>query len=322
VDNDDNGGSNPLIDVTGVNVDLTGLDKLEGVFNNLIAAIRSGVGAYYEPIKRVRDARADRTIANERAQTILDLTKKAGELDELQRKYGITADALQQSQGARALSYLFEQNLRKQDNREKVVEAVAVELTQSPPKSDTVRKIEDDWLAEYWRLAENTSREDVQNFFARLLVKEISKPGSISPITLRVLSTLTPHIAARFEHFCRLSIREDNDVFVIHPNVYSFQNIGPLEAFGISYEDLYELESFGLLRSAETIMLNFAKDQPDAQIDYAGKRAKLNFSGLQLHQLKLTRAGAEIRDLLYLQPIPEYTDALTAKLKGTFSIVE
>jgi Protein of unknown function (DUF2806) len=314
------GSSKPLIEVTGMKVNLAGIEKFKGVFNNLIKTFQRGIGRWYEPTGRVRDAKADRVVANERAQTFIDLTRKAGELAELQNKLGINADALQNSQGARALTYLFEDVLRKQENREKVIEAVAIELKNSPPKRDADAEIEDDWLTDFWNLAENISRDEVRLFLTRLLAKEVARPGTISPLTLRVLSTLTPHVAKRFEHFCRLSIRDGNDVFVIHPSVFPFQNIGPLDDFGVTYDDLYDLESFGLLRSAETIILNFAPNLNDAAINYAGMDAKLNFSGIQMHQLKFTRAGAELRELLPLSPIPEYTRALSAKLKAAFVV--
>jgi Protein of unknown function (DUF2806) len=314
------GSSKPLIEVTGVKVDLAGIEKFKGVFNNLIKTLQRGIGRWYEPTGRVRDAKADRVVATERAQTFIDLTKKAGELAELQKKLGINADALQTSQGNRAITYLFEDILRKQENREKVIEGVAIELKNSPPERDADAEIEDDWLTQFWNVAEKISRDEVRLFFGRLLAKEVAQPGTISPLTLRVLSTLTPHVAKRFEHFCRLSIREDNDVFVIHPNVFPFQKIGPLDSFGVTYEDLYDLESFGLLRSAETIMLNFSPNLNDAPINYAGITATLNFSSLQMHQLKFTRAGAELRELLPLSPIPEYTQALSAKFKAAFVV--
>jgi hypothetical protein len=133
---------------------------------------------------------------------------------------------------------------------------------------------------------------------------------------------MTPPVAQIFERFCRLSIREGDEVFVIHPNIFAFQNIGPLDAFGISYADLYELESYGLLRSAETILLNYAKDSSPLVINYAGIPATLNFSELQLHQLRFTRAGAELRELLSLSPNPQYTEALRNKLKSAFVLSE
>jgi hypothetical protein len=135
------GSSKPLIEVTGVKVDLAGIEKFKGVFNNLIKTLQRGIGRWYEPTGRVRDAKADRVVATERAQTFIDLTKKAGELAELQKKLGINADALQTSQGDRAITYLFEDILRKQENREKVIEGVAIELKNSPPERDADAEI-------------------------------------------------------------------------------------------------------------------------------------------------------------------------------------
>jgi len=318
------GGSKPLVEVkiTAANINLAGIEKFKGVLNNMLKAFSRGVGTLYEPIDRVRNARADRLVAIERAQTVIDLTKKDAELADLHKQLGVT-ESPQGSQSGRALAYLFCELLRKQDNREKVIEAVAVELNGSPPKEDTDAQIDDDWLTQFWNLAENISREEVRAFLARVLAKEASQPGAIGPLTLRVLSTLTPHVAQRFEHFCRLSIREDNDVFVIHPNVFHFQNIGSLDEFNVSYDDLYELESFGLLRSAETIMLNYSNNISDpASINYAGIPATLNFAGLQLHLLKFARPGVELRELLLLSPIPEYTQVLRQKLGAAFVLPE
>jgi Protein of unknown function (DUF2806) len=193
-------------------------------------------------------------------------------------------------------------------------------MTNSPPERDTDSEIEDDWLTHFWKMSEDISHEQIRLFLARLLAKEITQPGAISPLTLNVLSTLTPHAAARFEHFCRLSIREADNVFAIHPNVFSFQHIGPLDMFGVSYDDLFELEAYGLIRSAETIVNTFTmvEGAPPTPIDYAGKAAALNFSGLQMHQLRFTRAGKELRELLSVSPIPEYTQALRNKLEAAF----
>ncbi len=312
------------VEITGAKIDLGGIEKFTGVFNNAIKALSRGIGAWYEPIGRARSAKADRFVANERAQTIIDLARKSVELSELQKQFGISTDSLQDSQSSRAFSYLIEDASRRQDTREKLIEIVASEIASSPPEKDTDAQIEDDWLTRFWKMAEDISNDQIQLFLARLLAREIVRPGSISPLTLNVLSTLTPHAAARFEHFCRLSIRESNNVYVIHPNVFSFQNIGPLDAFGVNYEDLYELEAYGLIRSAETIMYNFTAvdDASATPINYAGKAAALNFSSLQLHQLRFTEAGKELRELLLLAPVPEYTQTLRDKFGAAFTFDE
>jgi hypothetical protein len=155
---------------------------------------------------------------------------------------------------------------------------------------------------------------------ARLLTKEIYQPGCISPLTLGVITKLSPRAAKTFEHFCRLSIKHAEDVYVIHPAVFHFQNIGPLDQFGVSFDDLYELEAYGLIRSAETIMYNYTvvPDAPPDQIEYGGQPAQLNFSGLQIHQIRFSRIGREIRQLLHLSPLPEYTAALREKFSTAF----
>lgn len=190
------------------------------------------------------------------------------------------------------------------------------------PPEDADRGIEDDWLTQFWRYAENINSADVRAFYVRLLSSEIAKPGSISPLTLRTLSVLSREVAKDFQCLSHLSIDTGSDVFVIHPNVFSFQNIGPLDEFGISFDCLFELEAYGLIRSAETILLNYAEDntaKPD-QVDYAGKPALLNLAGRQTQQLKFTRAGREIRRLLSLEPIPAYTAMLKQRLGDGFAV--
>lgn len=307
----------PKTNIVTVNMNFgDGLEKLQGVFNNVIKAIKSGVGRWYEPIGRKRDAKADHDVTMQRTETLIQLTKKQAELADLRAKFGIDPDALNNSLGARALAYELEQSLDRQSHREELLEMLPEEIKLLAPANDTDTGIDGDWLSQFWRAAENVSREDVRRFFARLLAKEIVHPGSISPITLSVLSSLTVRAAKLFEQFCRMSIKEAENVFVIHPQVYVFQHIGPLDEFGITLYDLYELESFGLIRSAETMLLNFAQNQPGAPIDYAGIKGTLNFSGLQMHQLVFTRAGVELRELLPLTPIPAYTKTIQDKLKG------
>jgi Protein of unknown function (DUF2806) len=171
--------SKPLVEVkvAGANIDIEGIEKFTGVVDNLIKALSRGVGKIYEPIGRVRDAKADRAVATERIQTLIDLTKKQADLTELRRRLGINQDTSQESQIDRALSYLAVDLLRKQHNREKTIEAVTLELKNAHPERDTDAKIDDDWLTQFWNLAENISQEEVRSFMARLLVKEASLPG-------------------------------------------------------------------------------------------------------------------------------------------------
>ncbi|MGC2782054.1 MAG: DUF2806 domain-containing protein [Bradyrhizobium sp.] len=305
----------PLVEINAVKLNVTGLENFERVANNVFEALTRGIGKIYEPIGRVRDAKAERAVLNERAQTFIDLAAKANELRELSE---IAPDERGSSLAARSIGYMLEDFSRRQGNREKTAQAFIEDSNQVPPSEDASTPIDPDWLTKYWTLAENVSKEELRIFIAQLLTKETRKPGTVSPLTLNTLSMMTRQIAECFERFCCLSIAYDADAYVIHPNVFPFQNIGPLEEFGISYDDLYELESFGLIRSAQTIMLNYVSNMPAKHIDYAGTRAELNLSGLQLHLIHLTRAGRELRNSLHLSPLPNYTAALAQKLGDAF----
>ena len=303
------------VDVSAVKIDLKGIGEAaphaENMFKNLLKAIQRGIGTWYGPIGRVREAKADRVIANERAYALIDLIHKQSELQELQKKIGTRAASLE----GRAMARFVDEICRAQTNREQIAQQAIEYITDHPPEKDAQSEISDDWLTEFWSIAEKIGSPDIQAFFGRLLARNVEAPGTTSPATLRVLSTLTPQVAVRFEHFCRLSIRHGGGVFVIHPTTFAFQNIGPLDDYGVSYEDLFEFESYGLIRSSETIMTQHTADPPDeiSSVDYAGRPAGIAYNELQVHRIMFTRAGAEIRNSLELTPIPKYTEALVKR---------
>jgi hypothetical protein len=65
--------TNPLVNI---NVDVKGIEKFAGVCNNLIKAFSRGIGSFFESNIRIRSAKADRAVAIERADTLIDLKKR------------------------------------------------------------------------------------------------------------------------------------------------------------------------------------------------------------------------------------------------------
>ena len=224
----------------------------------------------------------------------------------------------------RALDYFGSKIVREQQNRESVARKFLNRLAESPKDEDTSSDIDDDWLTAFWRLAETKTSHDVQELLARLLASEVTKPGSVSPTTLQTLSVLTSDLGKAFERLCRLSIDDGDSVYVIHPQVFAFLNMGPLEEFGISYEDLFELDGAGLIRSAETLLLNYAKseDQKPELVDFAGVSATIDLAGKQVHLIQFTRAGKELRRLIALVPVSAYANALKKRLGDAFVLVD
>jgi hypothetical protein len=286
--------------------------SFERVGKNLIKAISTGVGRLYAPVGVIREARAEQEAILIRAKTVLDLGKMGN----------IPEDAQQTAMQRRAFERLLNEAVGKQANRERVLEEAMREIEHDPPASDAEQEIGADWLGRFWTVAEAISEDDLRGFLVHLLAREVKTPGSVSPQTLALLPILTGPLARKFQHLCRLSIDDGNGVYVIHPNVFAFQHIGPLDDFGVSYDHLFDLNDCGLLRSAETLEVNYAPD-PDATpqtVDYAGRKAFMKSAGQQFQLLLFARAGREIRRLLSLAPVPAYTQVLQSKLGNAFAL--
>ncbi len=316
--------SSKLSPLVSINVDFKGLEKaaphLERITDNVVKALSRGVGTLYSPLGRIREAKADAKIGAIRGQMSINQEKDRFELEQLRLAHAAADNDSTLKQ--RATTYLVEDATRKQANREKIAAVFMADLGHNIPNKDADREIEDSWLTQFWSYAENVDGEDVRAFYARLLSGEVSRPGSISPLTLRTLSALTREVAEDFQRLSSLSIDDGTNVFVIHPHVFDFQSIGPLDEYGISYDCLFEMEAYGLIRSAETIMLNFAEDdtaKPD-RVNYAGETAFLNLAGKQIQQLRFTRAGREIRRVLSLKPVTAYTNTLRKTMGDAFKL--
>ena len=220
----------------------------------------------------------------------------------------------------RALSNFGEKILAQQSNSENTAKKAIDELQSRNYSSDAKATIDDDWLTLFWRLAALKSNEEIQTILGKLLANEITEPGTVSPYTIQILSVLTGALAKSFERICNISIDDGTSAYVIHPNVFAFQNIGPLDKYHVTYDDLFDLDDVGLIRSAETLMINYAEDaNADYEvIDFGGKKAKIKLNGHQVNLIQFTKAGRELRNLIVLERVSEYTAILEEKLGSDF----
>lgn len=294
---------------------LTNLNIPEAIKKNAIIAVARGVlnviSASTDVAVAKLEAIAARTRTHSQAENKLQKAAVAAAVRLFDDDPELARRALEHY-GVRFLGY--------QQNRESIADKMLTHLRESAPLETVNASIDSDWLNIFWDLAEKKSNVDIQELLARLLTAEISRPGAVSAHTIQLLTILTSPVATAFQRLCNLSIDDGESTFVIHPNVFSFQNIGPLDDFGISYSDLFNLDGVRLIRSAETLMLNYAIDH-DSEfeiVDYAGTKASLKLSGKQVHLLQFTQAGRELRGLLALERNACYTEAIKLKLGDEF----
>jgi hypothetical protein len=297
----------------------------EWVKNNLLAALGKGIhGIIVEvtdiPKNKLRNY-------NERIKLIGEIKrefiKKAAShpLKQIENEPELANRALE-NYGIK----LIEEQLNKETVATKALEQIK---TLEIPQKESSNNLSQDWLTAFWNLAGTKSEDEIQEILSKILANEIVNPGSLSLHSLQTLSILDSKAGNSFVRLCNLSIDDGQTAYVIHPNVFTFQNVGILDDYDISFNDLLYLDGANLIRSAETIRLNFGKSETlkegecdYEEIDYASLKAKIDVSGKQLNLIYFTQAGKELRRLIDLKPNEKYTETLKKLMGENFKIIE
>jgi len=225
--------------------------KVPGLFDAAVKAtgerlLGPVMDSWAQPIK-------DRTERRSRiASAITDLAVK--DIDANASLYKAEVDALLQQAGMRTerVSTTFGQALSHIADVEPETAGAAPE----PPSED--------WLNRWSRYVEDASSEDLQDAFARILAGEITRKGSFSVATLRLVSELSQDVASEFQTFWSnviedyaiaypeynrgegwqrlLALREVGLVSAANAAIHRPQPLGPLWGFGIDTQLLVEVD--------------------------------------------------------------------------------
>lgn len=102
---------------------------------------------------------------------------------------------------ALAIARSIDDQIDRQQNLNDILRLATAQIAEeispeAPPPSDTIT---DDWRRKFTSFAEDVSDEQMQGVWARILAGEFRQPGTFSYRTLRLVSELSPSIAATFE---------------------------------------------------------------------------------------------------------------------------
>lgn len=326
----DNSEQNPSADT--ISVEMEGLGKIQlpaslaaGAGNNLVAALRfvfGGIAPDFFQRASVTQARA--TVVAAAADAIKNAFSDPKHIDD---------------PGARAYAELLittvlSESADRLERRARIVHQTVDELRslEFQPEQNETEPISNDFLSHYWTTADRISSRGVQEIFAKILAREISRPGSFSASTLNILAILHPEMAQKFERFCCMTFSFKGLDFVIidmphatslntKPNSVSTsgRKHEQLTEFGLTREDLLELRSIGLIRSMpedeypnlegffQSTSVELARRRVlfDLQRD-APKEQLTNAIGV----ISLTRSGSELRSVISLAPYGPYRERL------------
>lgn len=260
---------------------LNNLGELSKPATVLIEKISNAIGVIYEPIHMKRIAKAETEVAKIRAEGKITLS----EIEE------------------RALERLLRQEVRKQEIIEKIISAA---LRDIPEHSDPA-KIEEDWLAYFFKNCESVSDNEMQSLWAKMLVGEATSPGTFSRRAIDFVRSIDKEDAHLFTNFCRFvwHLWEPMPlIFDIRDKIYSDR--------GINFNSLKHLETLGLISFELNGLYEECPDQ-FMTTSYWHKKAKIEFWGendnkLEIGQVLFSKIGKELFPICGASPDLEFYD--------------
>ena len=293
-----------------MNFEIKDLTGLGAPITKLIEVVSNGIGVVYKPRSIRKDAEAQayavKLLGNAEASAEAEKLQAIG-LAKAANKIALAeadSDILD-----RAKVRIVYRELQRQLNIESIAEAAIREL----PNHVSSDPVDEDWRTRFFNIAENISNSDMQVLWGKVLAGEVAKPGSYSLRTLDVLRNLTQH-EAHLLQLVRNMVFSENYILKIN-NSYSLDN------YGLTYGDILELRTAGLIQENDTLTIAL-------QVDPADKQLFVQNNGLWIlittptaapqvtfAILKLTSPAQELISLIEPEPNMQYLNDLARSLK-------
>ena len=193
--------------------------------------------------------------------------------------------------------------------------------------------VDEDWLNVFEGEAAQVSSEHAQKVFAKILAGEINRPSSFSKKTLKLISQLDNQAARLFSLACSMSVSLQVSGKIHDARVLGLGQIGQnsLAAYGLPYGACVILQEYGLVVSD---LSGYGDYQVCQQVDgvinlplthqnekwMLVKQPGQVRSEMRLEGMQLSASGRELLSIVELQPVPEYTEAMTAFLRNQFQV--
>lgn len=214
-----------------------------------------------------------------------------------------------------AMSMLNDYGL-KFDNKAATAQFALENLKKEPPLHDEspTSEISVDWLNYFSDIAGQKSDPEMQQLMGRILAGEIRKPGSFSPLTISVLSTLSIPVAKKFELLCSVSVEMQGMSIILTDIFPNFLSKG-IPEIGFTYVDLLALRSHQLLASESGSNWPLSKGSVSF-LSSCGMNFMLRPTGVAAEQIiaaaLFTQVGSEMRRLVFPNAAPWFHEKLSA----------
>ena len=315
-----------------VNIKVPGLEKLldylasgiGSVAGPLLASWQARREAEARLIAATGEAEAQRVLAESQATTMHIIANAQADA----RKILVSPESNVQGELdlAQTVTHRIQfQEQKRQSNIGVVAEKAALEIAD--------RQVEDhepdhDWTARFFSDVQDVSSEEMQSLWAKVLAREVERPGGTSMQTLSILKNLEQETAGIFSKLCSTCVsmvREGNDIVDVRvPSLGASAGNNALKQYGLDFVNLNVLAEHGLIisdynswrdyrrciasRPVKTLRIPFthqnrywvlvpaSQDRPDHEFRLSG--------------VALTRAGYELSRFVELESMNEFTQDL------------
>jgi uncharacterized repeat protein (TIGR03899 family) len=212
-------------------ISMVNLNGLSRPLVKLIEAVQSGVGAWFEPHRIRRKAKAEKDAM---------VTIAKGEVQK-------------QEVFARAARRIGFQEYRRQQN----IESVLGKAQRSLPQEVSDQPVDPDWISRFFLECQDVSNEQLQDVWARLLANEVATPGAVSRRTLSILQQMDSKDASIFQRFSSFIWGlEECGTYVA---IYQYYAEDAFEKYGYGFDEILHLDALGLIRYAPGIYQDISK---------------------------------------------------------------
>ncbi|WP_050798313.1 DUF2806 domain-containing protein [Commensalibacter intestini] len=211
---------------------------------------------------------------------------------------------------------IMRKEFQKEVNFAKAIDIAAGILSQDesePPKE----QVEQDWLCRFREVASNTTTEEIQQLWGRILAGEIKSPGKHSLRTLEFIKNLSQKEAKQIEKLFSFVI---DDNAIMKGLEFGSRYGNDVLNSKLSYEHLYDMQSLGVITGVGWVLGVEVKPTYDKEVKYyricfktcnclwGSYIFKHNNSDAQLtfDSYKLTKLGEELYDLCHVEIDGDY----------------
>lgn len=235
---------------------------------------------------------------------------------------------------AKASSKFASKIIKEQINLDGIILTTANELSNQEIKEEnqTIEEISDDWLNEFESHARLKSSNEMNLIFSKILSGEISKPGTYSLRTIRLISQLDNDAARFFQVLCSLAISLHSKSYSTDTRVVYFDDLltnSSLGKYGLSVDAINILQEYGLIIPEYQSYHNYSdcirqeefKQLNNKTICFQKRHYVLTptfhqktFGGVYLLGIVLTKAGKELLEIIPSVEQEQYKKDLTSFL--------